>query len=196
MTCASMDADIKRRLGRSAPPRNGRPKYEVLCGMTHEVTGFARKGWLRPAPEPRTSNHAMKPVPRQVLRARKPSIWFELARGAAHSLPGVEERATVGGPAFWMGRKLLARLDEDGVSLVIFIGADEREMLMAAEPRTFSGATGQGGHPMMRVHLAYVAEGSLRRILEQSWRERAPKRLQRSGGASCRWKPRSSAKEA
>jgi hypothetical protein len=110
---------------------------------------------------------------------RKPSVWFELARRAACSLAGVEERTTATGPEFRIGPKLLARLDEDGVSLVVFIGADEREMLMAAEPRTFSGAPGQGGHPMMRVHLAYVDEGSLRRILEQSWRERAPKRLQR-----------------
>ena len=111
---------------------------------------------------------------------RKPSIWFELAQRAALSLPGVKECRTSRGPAFYIGRKLLARLDEDGVSLVAYIGADEREMLMAAEPRTFSDAKRQGGHSMMRVHLAYVDEESLRRILEQSWRERAPKRLQRS----------------
>jgi hypothetical protein len=90
-----------------------------------------------------------------------------------------------------MGPKLLARLDEDGVSLLVYVGADEREMLTEAEPRTFSDAVERRGHPTMRVHLAYVDEGSLRRILEQAWRERAPKRLQRSGGAGSRWKPRS-----
>jgi hypothetical protein len=80
---------------------------------------------------------------------------------------------------FKIGRKFLARLDVDGVSLMIHIGSDERDMLMAAEPRTFSAAEGQGGREMLRIQLAYVDEGSLRRILEQSWRERAPKRLQR-----------------
>jgi hypothetical protein len=113
-------------------------------------------------------------------RVRKPSIWFEVARRAALAFPGVEERTSADGPVFTVGRKILARLDEDGISLLVYIDADEREMLMAADPRTFSAAKGQGGHTMMRVHLAYVDEGTLRRILEQSWRERAPKRLQRS----------------
>ncbi|WP_458438996.1 MmcQ/YjbR family DNA-binding protein [Methylorubrum extorquens] len=112
-------------------------------------------------------------------RLRKPSVWSEVARRAALALPGVEERTSADGPVFTVGRKILARLGEDGASLVVYIDADEREMLMAAEPRTFSVAKGQGGHAMMRIHLAYVHEGSLRRILEQSWRERAPKRLQR-----------------
>jgi hypothetical protein len=41
---------------------------------------------------------------------------------------------------FKIGRKFLARLDVDGVSLMIHIGSDERDMLMVAEPRTFSAA--------------------------------------------------------
>jgi|SRR4051812_12399313 hypothetical protein len=141
---------------------------------------FAHRDRLRPAREPRTSDRVMKPVPRQAPRVRKPSVWFELARRAACSLAGVEERVTATGPEFRIGPKLLARLDEDGVSLLTYIGADEREMLTEAEPRTFSDVLGRRGHPTLRVHLAYVDEGSLRRILEQSWRERAPKRLQRS----------------
>ena len=108
---------------------------------------------------------------------RKPSIWYERARRVALSLPRVEERHVATGPEFRIGRRLLARLDQDGVSLLVHIGADEREMLTEAEPRTFSDACGLRAHPTMRVHLAYVDEGSLRRILEQSWRERAPKRL-------------------
>jgi len=121
----------------------------------------------------------MTPMPRQIRRVRKPSVWFELARRAAGSLPGVEERITATGPEFRIGPKLLAWLDEDGVSLLVHIGADERGMLTEAEPRTFSDAVGRRGRTAMRVHLAYVDVGSLKRILEQSWRERAPKRLQR-----------------
>jgi hypothetical protein len=128
---------------------------------------------------PRMSDHAMMPTRRQIWRVRKPSIWFELARRTASSLPGVEERITATGPEFRIGRKLLAWLDEDGVSLLVHIGADEREMLTEAEPRTFSDAVGRRGRPVIRVHLAYVDEASPRRILEQSWRDRAPKRLQR-----------------
>jgi hypothetical protein len=57
---------------------------------------------------------------------------------------------------FKIGRKFLARLDVDGVSLMIHIGSDERDMLMAAEPRTFSAAEGQGGRAMMRFHCTLV----------------------------------------
>ncbi|GEP07221.1 hypothetical protein MOX02_52590 [Methylobacterium oxalidis] len=111
-------------------------------------------------------------------RARKPSIWFEVARRAALALPGVEERVSPTGPVFRIGRRRLAWLDEDGVSLLVPIGADEGEMLSEAEPRTFSMAGQTGGCPLLRVHLAFVAEASLRRILEQAWRDRASKQLQ------------------
>src|SRR4051812_47984334 len=111
-------------------------------------------------------------------RARKPSIWFEVARRAALVLPGVEEDTSPMGPIFRVGRRHLARLAEDGVSLLVAIGADEREMLVEAEPRTFSAAEGSQGRPLLQVHLAFLDEASLRRILEQAWRERASKRLQ------------------
>jgi len=89
-------------------------------------------------------------------RVRKPSIWFEVARRAALAFPGVEERTSADGPVFTVGRKILARLDEDGISLLVYIDADEREMLMAADPRTFSAAKGQGGRAVMRVHCTLV----------------------------------------
>jgi hypothetical protein len=114
---------------------------------------------------------------RQQQRPRKPSIWFDIARRAALSLPGVVERQTVHGPSFRVGRSLLARLDEDGVSLLVFVGSDEREMLIQAEPKTFSEVARGGDGPSMRIHLVYVDEGTLRRLLTQSWRERAPRRL-------------------
>jgi hypothetical protein len=40
-----------------------------------------------------------------------------------------------------VGRKLLARLDQDGVSLLVDVGDDEREMLIEAE-RHQAPATG------------------------------------------------------
>jgi hypothetical protein len=116
--------------------------------------------------------------PRPVSQIRKPSIWFEVARRAALSLPGVEEHATARGPVFRVGRKLLARLDQDGISLLVHVSADEREMLIEAEPKTFSDTGCRRSDLRLRVHLAYVDERSLQRILKQSWRERAPKGLQ------------------
>ncbi|WP_407530596.1 MmcQ/YjbR family DNA-binding protein [Methylobacterium oryzisoli] len=112
----------------------------------------------------------------QERRSRKPSIWFEIARRAALALPGVAEDTTAAGPVFRIGRRRLAWLSTDGVSLVVFIGEDEREMLIAAEPRTFSAVGHDRGRPLMRVHLAYVDEVSLARILTQGYRELARRR--------------------
>ncbi|WP_336490844.1 MmcQ/YjbR family DNA-binding protein [Methylobacterium nigriterrae] len=157
------------------PCRNGRRRTQILAvelclSQAAQETGLRHKGKTLP--------------PRPARGVRKPSIWFEMARRAALSLPGVEERTTTQGPVFQVGRKLLARLDQDGVSLLVDIGPDEREMLIEAEPRTFSGTGRRRGHLRLRVDLAYVDERRLRRILEQSWRERAPKRLQRRHAVS------------
>ncbi|AWN52842.1 hypothetical protein [Methylobacterium sp. 17Sr1-1] len=99
---------------------------------------------------------------------RKPSAWFEVARRAAGTLPGVTEHAAAAGPIFRIGRRRLAWLAEDGVSLVVGIGEDERAMLIAAEPRTFAAAPAVGGCPMVRIHLAYADPGTLARLLAQA----------------------------
>lgn len=111
-----------------------------------------------------------------------PSPSFEVARQAALALPGVEEGTSYGTPAFRVGKAFLARLHEDGVSLVVKLGFDEREMLMEADPQTFYITDHYRGYPMMLVNLARVDEPSLRRLLLQTWREIAPKRLQDTGG--------------
>ncbi|MFE1599873.1 MmcQ/YjbR family DNA-binding protein [Methylobacterium sp. ID0610] len=117
---------------------------------------------------------------RKEIRPRKPSIWFEVARRAARGLPGVAEQETADGPVFRVGRRRLAWLAADGVSLVVPIGEDEREMLVAAEPRTFAAAGHANGRPLMRVHLAYVDAGSLARLLAQACRDLALRRVKRS----------------
>jgi hypothetical protein len=155
------------------PPTSGRSdghrRTEVLAAETSP---------LQAAPRPGLHDEGKTQLPRPTSRVRKPSIWFEVARRTALSLPGVEERITAQGPVFRVGRKLLARLDQDGVSLLVGVGADEREMLIEAEPRTFSDTGCRQSRLRLRVHLAYADERTLQRILWQSWRERAPKRLQ------------------
>lgn len=83
-------------------------------------------------------------------------------------MPGVTERAGAAGPVFRIGRRRLARLAEDGVSLVVPIGEDERAMLIAAEPRTFAAHRTERGRAMVRIHLAYVDPGTLARLLAQA----------------------------
>jgi hypothetical protein len=96
------------------------------------------------------------------------------------ALPGVEAGRSYGTPALWVGKKLLARLNEDGETLVLRIGFDERDMLIEAEPRAFYITDHYRNYPSVLVRLAYVHPPTLRRLLEQAWREAAPKRLVRS----------------
>ena len=101
---------------------------------------------------------------------------FETARAIALALPGVTEQPSYSTPGFKLGTKFLARLHQDGKSLVIKIGFDEREMLMAADPESFYITDHYKGYPAMLVGLASVPVETLRRLLEQSWRQIASKR--------------------
>jgi hypothetical protein len=93
------------------------------------------------------------------------------------ALPGVEKSTSYGTPALKVGKKLLARLKEDGETLVLKLGFDERDMLTEAEPRTFFITEHYRNYPYVLVRLAHVHPPTLRRLLEQIWREAALKRL-------------------
>lgn len=101
---------------------------------------------------------------------------FETVRAILLALPGVTEKSCYGTPGFHVGRKFLSRLHEDGRSLVVKVGFDEREMLMAADPDSFYITDHYRGYPAMLVGLASVPVDTLRRLLVQSWRGLAPKK--------------------
>ena len=64
-------------------------------------------------------------------------VTFETVRQLALALPHVEEGTSYGTTAFKVKGKLIARLREDGDSLVVRIDLLKREILMNAEPETF-----------------------------------------------------------
>jgi hypothetical protein len=60
----------------------------------------------------------------------KPGVTFDTARELALALPGVEEGTSYGTPALKAGRKLMARLREDGETLVVRIDLVARDLLL------------------------------------------------------------------
>jgi hypothetical protein len=102
---------------------------------------------------------------------------FEKFRRIALALPGVEEGVSYGTPAFRVGGKLLARLHQDGESLVIKIDFGERELLMRADPATFYITEHYRHYPWMLVRLAKVHPDEIRRLFTQAWFSAAPKAL-------------------
>ncbi len=107
-------------------------------------------------------------------RARR--ITPETVRELALALPGTKEGTSYGTPAWRVGGKLFARLHQDGESLVVKIDFDERELRMAAVPKTFFITDHYRDYPMMQVRLATVKRDDLQELLEEAWRPLASKR--------------------
>jgi hypothetical protein len=115
---------------------------------------------------------------RKLVRRRgERGVSFETVREMALALPGVEEGPCYGTPAFRVKGKFLARLREDGETLVVKLDFDTRDLLMAADPETFFTTDHYRGYPSVLVRLPAVDAEALRGLLEDSWRRYAPKRL-------------------
>ncbi|MEP7010642.1 MAG: MmcQ/YjbR family DNA-binding protein [Acidobacteriota bacterium] len=107
---------------------------------------------------------------------RKPTS-LETARRFLLALPGVEEGPCYGTPGFRVKGKLLARVWEDGETLVVKLDFDRKELLLAAEPEVYFTTDHYRGYPSVLVRLPRIAPETLRELLEDAWRIAAPKRL-------------------
>lgn len=103
------------------------------------------------------------------------SSW-EALRAIALSYPGVEEGTSYGTPAFRVGKAFLTRLKEDGESVVMGMGFDEREMRMEAAPEVFHITDHYRGYPAVLVRLGPCDDAELRQLFERAWREKAGKK--------------------
>ncbi|HEV8612576.1 MAG TPA: MmcQ/YjbR family DNA-binding protein [Gemmatimonadales bacterium] len=99
------------------------------------------------------------------------------ARRLLLSFPGVEEGPCYGTAGFRVRGKFLARLRDEGATLVVKCGENERDFRMQAEPATFFTTDHYRGYPTVLVRLASVYLADLREVLEEAWRRSAPKRL-------------------
>jgi hypothetical protein len=95
----------------------------------------------------------------------------------AESLPEVQPGYSYGTPALKLRNKLIARLREDGETLVVRADIDERDGLIAAAPDKFFLTPHYQAHPWVLVRLGRVDADELRDLLTDAWRLRAPKRL-------------------
>src|SRR6202167_6632515 len=93
------------------------------------------------------------------------AVTFEDVRGMALSLENVEEGTSYGTPAFKLRGKLIARLREDGDSLVVGTTFEEREETMAAEPETYYITDHYLKYPWVLVRLSRVHADALRDLL-------------------------------
>ena len=92
-------------------------------------------------------------------------ITFEQVRKIALSLENVEESTSYGTPAFKSAGKVLARLREDGDSLVVGTTFEEREEMMAVDPETYYITDHYLKYPWILVRLSRVSSDALRDLL-------------------------------
>src|SRR5438270_663033 len=91
---------------------------------------------------------------------------FDTARQIALALPGVEEGISYGTAAFRVRGKFLARLKEDGDSLVIRIEGGHRDFLMKEDPETFYITEHYRNYPAMLIRLSRVRHEDLGELIE------------------------------
>jgi hypothetical protein len=104
-------------------------------------------------------------------------ITLATVRQLFDAFPGVEEGPCYGTPGFRVRGKFLARLWEDGKTLVVKCGYDERDFRMRADPAAFFNTEHYHGYPSVLVRLDVVTKADLQAVLEEAWRRNAPKRL-------------------
>jgi hypothetical protein len=97
-------------------------------------------------------------------------LTFKDVRKIALSLEKVEEGTSYGTPAFKVDGKLLARLREDGESLVVGTTFEEREEMIATEPETYYITDHYLKYPWVLVRLSRVHSDSLRDLLSRALR--------------------------
>jgi hypothetical protein len=122
-----------------------------------------------------------------------PGAVLDEIRRAARTLPGVVEGTSYGTPAFKLGKKLFARVHQDGESLVVAIDPLEREIALKADPDLFFITPHYADHPWVQVRLSAVRGKQLAKILAAAHRtveERAPRAAPARRSPGRRLKPR------
>jgi len=106
-------------------------------------------------------------------------VTFDQICELALKLPGVEASTSYGTPALKVKGKLLARLKEDGQSIVFRVTFDQRDLLMQTKPKVFFITDHYLGYPAVLMRLSSATAKQAADVVEMAWRFSAPKRLRK-----------------
>ena len=70
--------------------------------------------------------------------------------------------------------RFLARMKEDGESLVLRMGFAKRDQLISSAPEVFYITDHYGGYPAVLIRLPRVRKTILKELLREAWSEVAP----------------------
>ena len=104
--------------------------------------------------------------------------WDDM-RALALALPGAEDSSSFRTPAIKIKGKLLARLREDGETVMIRCEFGQRDMLIQMDPAAFYTTDHYKDYQSVLVRLVAVRRDTLQDLLEWGWTIAAPKSLQK-----------------
>lgn len=102
-------------------------------------------------------------------------LFLQFLRSTLLHLPGVTEKLYFGTPAFYVNKKIFARIKEDGENLVL--GTLDRDKWMHAKPDVYHITAHYLNYNYMLVRLAHADPQELKELLLTAWRNRATKKL-------------------
>jgi hypothetical protein len=98
-------------------------------------------------------------------KASLKKVTWATVRELALALAGVEESSSYRMPAMKVRGKLIARLTEDGETIVVPMPIADRAVRIAADPDVFFVADHYVPYPYVLVRLAKVTRTDLRELL-------------------------------
>jgi len=103
-------------------------------------------------------------------------------RRIAMSLPGAYEQASYDGRPSWRTKpRMFTWIRDHPEALVVWVESlDDKEMMIATEPRVFFTTPHYDGYPMVLVRLEAIDAKRARELINESWSLRAPKSLLKS----------------
>lgn len=113
------------------------------------------------------------PPPRRAGRR----VDYETVRKLVLALPEVEEGLCYGTPGMRVAGRFLSRLKEDGDTLVLRLGFEERAALLDAKPSVYYLTDHYLNYPAILVRLSRIGKKELALVLERAWRHAAPERI-------------------
>lgn len=98
-------------------------------------------------------------------------IYLNKLRSIAFALSGVTEATAYGTPGFYTGKKLFARLREEGDIMVVY--TEEREKWMEKDPDVFYITDHYINSNYMLVAMPLVTKKDLEKVLLEAWQKRS-----------------------
>jgi hypothetical protein len=109
-------------------------------------------------------------------RSRAPAVLtaaFAPVQAAAKNLADVEHTTMYGSPALKLHGRFLACMATNKAAepntLVISVGFDTRDELIAAEPAVYYSRDHYESHPVVLVRLARIAPDALKSLVREAW---------------------------